>query len=194
MRQLEIPRCAYELEQLIDRSTLDPTLLALESEGYIKRQHEHDGCTWWTTTVRGNALGGASFRRPITRATAERLLGGVVQRAGEYNADSTHLYAIAEVLVFGSYLDPAATDLGDLDIGATIRPRPQFDSSTEQFTALLLNYADNSGRRFNTFYDRLSWASREPFLFLKNRSSAIKITVEDVRRLTDRWEVVYQPE
>ena len=191
MRYLEAPHRSEDLTHWIEQHGLHTTLMGLEKEGFIARHYEDESHIWWVTTVRGNALGGARFSSPITRATAERLLAAVIQRAEQYNADPSHLFEITELVVFGSYLDPAVTSLGDLDIGATVRPRPQFNPSTEQFSEMQLNYADASGRRFTAFIDRLCWASREPYVFMRNRSTAIKITKEDVRKLTDRWEVVY---
>ena len=167
------------------------TLLALEAEGYIRRARERDGETWWVATVKGNALGGASFRQPISRSTAERLLDGVIDRARNYNSDPRHLLEISEVLVFGSYLDTSAERLGDLDIGATLRPRGQWDSSSEQFAELLLDYAAASGRRSGSFLDRLDWAYREAYSNLRGSSAAISVTRDDVRKLTERWDVVY---
>ncbi len=48
-----------------------------------------------------------------------------------------------------------------------------------------------SERSFSTFHDRLFWPARELRMILKNRSPAISITDEDVRKLTTRFEVVY---
>ena len=39
------------------------------------------GEAWWRTTIAGNAPAHASFRRPIKRATAERHLTAVIERA-----------------------------------------------------------------------------------------------------------------
>ena len=66
----------------------------------------------------------------ITRATAEHLLAGVIERAQTFNTDGSHVVDIVEV-------------------------------------------AD------------------EALLILGNRTAAINITLENVRTLTDRWEVAY---
>jgi hypothetical protein len=39
--------------------------------------------------------------------------------------------------------------------------------------------------------DALSWPEKEALKILRNRSAVIHLTLEDVRALTDRWEVVY---
>jgi len=52
-------------------------------------------------------------------------------------------------------------------------------------------YLRASGRRFRNLLDALSWPEQEALQILRNRSAVINITREDVRTLTDRWEVVY---
>lgn len=164
---------------------------AFADAGYLRVRITHDGEPWWETTTKGNALAQASFGRPITRATAQRHLTGVIERAQEFNSDESHLIDITEIVVFGSYLDPDAQHLGDLDLGITFHSRIPDTTDTEEQTEILLNYAEASGRRFNRFLDALSWPEREALLMLSNRSPAINITRENVRTLTDQWEVVY---
>ena len=56
---------------------------AFEAAGYVERGGLAHGAgdDWWATTVKGNALANASFGKPISRATATRLLGQVIERA-----------------------------------------------------------------------------------------------------------------
>lgn len=165
---------------------------ALAADGWLKINVEDlDGEAWWETTTRGNALAQASFGKPITRATAARHLAAVIERAEVFNADSTHLVEIAELVVFGSYLDPTTTHLGDLDLGVTFRSRIPSTVTRDEHTAILLAYARASGRQFNTFLDRLFWPEHEAVLQLRNRSAVTNITTEDVTALTDRWQIVY---
>jgi hypothetical protein len=165
--------------------------LAFADAGYLRAAHVHDGETYWETTIKGNALAQASFGRPITRATAERHLTGVIDRAKIFNADGSHLIDIAELVVFGSYLDTDVHHLGDLDLGVSFRSRIPETTATVDPSEILLNYANASGRRFNTLLDALFWPEKEALLVLGNRSAFINITLENVRTLTDRWEVVY---
>jgi len=147
--------------------------------------------TWWVSTTKGSALAQASFSRPITRGTAERLLAGVIDRAEKFNADGSHVIDIAELVVFGSYLDPDMQHLGDLDLGVTFRNRVPDTTATVDRSKILLDYAKASGHRFHDSFGRLSWAEDEALQILRNRSAAINLTDENVRTLTDRWEVVY---
>lgn len=136
----------------------------------------------------GQRAGQCQLRKPVSRATATRLLAGVIERARTYNADPARLLTITEIVVFGSYLDPATDPLGDLDLAISTVRR---DTNGQRYVDNVLEYARASGRSFSAFHDRLLWPSRELRMILKSRSSAISITDEDVRKLTDRIEVVY---
>ncbi len=97
---------------------------AFEAAGYLERSQRASSTDddWWATTIKGNALAQASFGKPISRATATHLLAQVIERARGYNADPARLLTISEIAVFGSYLDPAADPLGDLDLAVcTVR-------------------------------------------------------------------------
>ena len=137
---------------------------ALADAGYLKiRTVDHDGQTWWETTIEGNALAQASFGQPITRATAQRVL----------NADEWHLIDIAELVVFGGYLD----------LGVVLRDRVADATSTDAtcsdaLSEIRVSYADASGRRFSSYSARLLWPEPEALLILGNRSAAINITLE----------------
>lgn len=163
---------------------------AFEAAGYVHRGELARAAAddWWATTVRGNALANASFGKPISRATATRLLGEVIERARAYNADPARLLTVTEIVVFGSYLDPAADTLGDLDLAVSTVRR---DTDGKLYVDKVLEYARTSGRSFSAFHDQLFWPARELRMFLKKRSPAISITGENVRELTERFEVVY---
>jgi hypothetical protein len=165
---------------------------ALASEGLLEFDHTGpDGEDWWRPTIKGSALAQASFRSPVTRATAERLLKEVIERAQCFNAAPGHLVEIAELVVFGSYLDPTVDRLGDLDLAVKVR-QLRADPSADEYTKKRLAYRRASGRQFNNFNAELSWPENEALLALRKRSPTINITTQDVSTLTDRWEVVFR--
>ena len=174
----------------VNQNAARDQMRAFEAAGYVLRSGlaQAAGDDWWTTTVKGNALANASFGKPVSRSTATRLLGQVIDRARAYNTDPARLLTITEIVVFGSYLDPAVDPLGDLDLAVATTRR---DTDGQLYLAKVLEYAKASGRSFSSFHDRLFWPARELRIFLKNRSSAISITDEDVRELTDRFKIVY---
>jgi hypothetical protein len=112
---------------------------AFEDAGYLKF-HEigRDGAISWESTIKGSALAQATFGRPIKRATAERLLAEVIDRAKRFNADASHLIDITELVVFDSYVDPGVQRLGDLDLGVAFHSRiPDTTALADQREILL---------------------------------------------------------
>lgn len=174
----------------LGRKAAREQLRAFEAGGYVERSERSStaGDDWWITTTRGNALAQASFGKPISRATAARHLTGVVERARGYNADPAHLLTVAEITVFGSYLDPTVDRLGDLDLAVSTVRR---ETNGDRYVDRVLAYARASGRHFGMFHEQLFWPLRELRMILKNRSPAISITDEDISKITDRFEVVY---
>lgn len=160
---------------------------ALAAAGYLDPAASPLGRPAWRPTVAGAALAMATFRRPIRRATATALLDAAVARAAAYNQSPGPLLLIERVRVFGSYLDPDADRLGDLDLAATLRARtPDADDPEAR-----LDYARASGRSFPTLLDAVGWPEQEATRVLRGRSASIHVTLEDVARLTDRWADAY---
>lgn len=192
IRRFGDPQPESRIGSWIDTGIRTSTEIArtFQEAGYLRVSVVHDGQTYWETTIRGNALAQASFGRPITRATADRHLAGVIDRAKRFNADESHLVDITELIVFGSYLDPEVQHLGDLDLGVCFHSRIP-DTTGPAGRSEILRYTEASGRHFSSLFAALSWPEREALLILRNRSAVINITTENVRNLTGRWEVVY---
>lgn len=164
-------------------------LLQLEEAGFLERRGspfpgEPDE---WNTTVAGGALTMASFLKPISRARADTLLHGVLERAAAYDADEQKPYVITGLVVFGSYLRSDAESLGDLDLAVKFAERRPGAAAPDA----LLDHAYRSGRRFPSFVAQLSWAQTELRQLLRNRSRYINVHTEDISKITDQWRVVY---
>src|SRR5690606_17737733 len=92
----------------VDVAEAELLLGRLEAEGFVTHEdRDYDGKVepWWNTTLLGSGLAGASFLKPITRAKAESLLAGVLDRAAAYNADPAKPVWIEKISLFGSMLD-----------------------------------------------------------------------------------------
>lgn len=164
---------------------LEPVFAGLEAAGYLKQVHvDNDGDVWWDTTIQGNALAMASFGKPISRKTADRLVAELLERASNYNADPAKPLFINTLRVFGSYLTREVDPIGDIDLELTYGRRV-----TNHKT--LSDYTQASGRSFGTYLNQLAWPQTELFLHLKKRSAFINITLEDITRITDRFETLY---
>lgn len=143
-----------------------------------------DGDVWWDTTIQGNVLAMASFGKPISRKTADRLVSGLLERAQTYNADPDKPLFITTLRVYGSYLSPEIDPIGDIDIELTYGRRITDQKAMSEYTRA-------SGRSFNTYMDQLLWPQTELVQHLKKRSAFINITLEDITRITDRSDTIY---
>lgn len=175
-------------ETLADYGVADPARAAqaLISDGLLEPKAEFNGEPIFEATVRGNAVAMASFGRLITRATADRLVAGLLERAKDYNSDGTKPLFVKRLRLFGSYLDPETDRLGDVDVEVQLVDRNGLSDDDR------LRYGRRSGRAFHTFLDELAWPHTEALQILKNRSAALNITVEDIDRLTDRSRIVFE--
>jgi hypothetical protein len=155
----------------------ETVLAELEAAGYMEKVRvDTDGDVWWDSTIQGNALAMASFGKPISRKTADRLVAGLVERAQAYNGDPGKPLFIGTLRVF----DP----LGDVDIELTYGRRITGQTA-------LSDYTKASGRAFGTYFDQLMWPQTELVRHLKKRSAFINITLEDITRITDTFDTIY---
>lgn len=164
-------------------------LRKLEDAGFLERRNgsRPDQEDEWNTTVAGGALTMAKFLRPITRARAENLLTGVLERAASYDADEEKPYVISEIVVFGSYLRPEVAELGDLDLAVAHAERRPGSATPE----VLLDYAYRSGRRFPHIVAAIGWAQSEVLQLLRKRSGYINVHTDDITKITDSWKLVF---
>lgn len=169
-------------------------LRSLERAGFLERRDSSfRGSSFrgdtdeWSATISGGALTMATFLRPISRARVEKLLAGVLERAAVYDTDDEKPYVITQILVFGSYLRPEVTELGDLDLAVSFGERKPGSTTPEA----LLDFAHRSGRRFPHIVARLGWAQNELLQVLRKGSGYINVHTEDVSKITDRWQAVY---
>ena len=175
----------------LDSLSANRALHLLEDCGFV-RYVDADGRVGWVTTTAGNALAMASFNKPISRIKAQMLLAGMVERAAAYNDDDAHFLIVSRLRVFGSYLDPDVDPLGDVDVAVEFRDRTDDSLDADRYSQRAMAYAHASGRVFPTIIEELDWPRREVELTLRRRSAYINITRENVTRLTDRWETVYE--
>lgn len=163
----------------------DATFADLEQAGYLAKVEVDDhGYVWWEATILGNALAMASFGKPISRKTADRLVAGLVGRAREYNADGGKPLFIGQIRIFGSYLQQGVDPLGDVDVELSYGRRITDPKAVRDYTKA-------TGRTFASYIDQLFWPQKELVQHLRNRSAALSITLENIDRFTDTSEVVY---
>ena len=52
----------------------------------------------------------------MNKAKADKIFNGFMKRVAEINEDKNYIYRVSRLILFGSYLNPAADDYGDIDI------------------------------------------------------------------------------
>lgn len=175
-------------DSLLSRSGIedaDATFARMEKDGYLVRAElDDDRYVWWEATTLGNALAMAGFGKPIRRKTAERLVAGMLKRAREYNADATKPLYVDRLRIFGSYLDPQIDPLGDVDVELSFGMRTRDHKTISAYTRA-------SGKVFRSFMAEITWPQLELVQQLKNRSTAINITLENIDNITDRSVTIY---
>ena len=155
---------------------------ALAADGLIERDPDFDDEDRWRLTVQGNALTNATAARPVKRTTAARALDGLLERAEQINADDELAYQVDEIVVFGSYLDPDAEVVGDVDVAIGLSPRYEGDELQRRSDARI-DAAARSGRRFPNFVEQLAWPQLELLHLLKGGSRVLSLTTIDDRIL-----------
>jgi len=142
-------------------------LLAYELISEDGRQS--NGHMLYRITDKGHAVGMKTLVPRMSRAKAEALLKGALERIGNVNADPELLYWVTEARVFGSYLTDA-DDLGDLDLAIKLE-RKQIEGD---WVKACHDVADKSGKALN-FFQRLTYPETEVRRRIKNRSPRISL-------------------
>lgn len=126
----------------------------------------------WQTTIKGNALAGARTRR-VARGVAERHVRDLLARIEEVNRDAGWLYRVRRAVLFGSYLDPDAATLGDVDVAIELAWRGGDRDYHGAPMQAYLARARAEGRNFRTFFDELAAPEADVWKYLKNRSRVL---------------------
>jgi predicted nucleotidyltransferase len=124
-------------------------------------------------TLRGSSLCNATGAKPVSRKVGQRQLEQLVIRAEAINASDHYLFWVDRLVLFGSFLNPAAEKVGDVDVAVGLARR---EPDTDVFAEMSRKRAEESGRAFNTIVDFLGWSEHEVWLALKSRSSVLSLT------------------
>ena len=178
---------AWRGKEILDRAGVHDFLGALRrlaDEGYLESgSASTEANPMYETTILGSALGMASFGKPITRKTADALVEGLIARARALNADPEQLHSVERIRLFGSYLDTGVDRLGDVDVEVNLARRVSHEA--------LMTYGREADKSFGSYIDMIFWSQTEFKQKLRNRSTALNITTEDVGRFTDNVRTVY---
>ena len=167
-------------EDLASEFSLSPVaakekLNELAEAGYVEFESTlPDGRELFCRTTKGNALAKAKFVTPISRAKAEALLQGVIERVAEINSSSAFIHFVDRVSVFGSYLSEAL-ELGDIDLIV----EDSFKSELGDRWEVTEEHARRSGRRFRNWLDAGMYPRLQIEMKIRDRSPYLDIQSAD---------------
>jgi predicted nucleotidyltransferase len=150
----------------------------LEHRGFITRDtHSYRTEPGWVLTQDGFQFANAGARKPIKRATADRLLSEFLARIELINSDDHFLYKVSKVVLFGSYLRDVPT-VGDIDLIVHLHPK-DIDPKRHKTKCIARNQQLSSqGKRISLetmyiFYEKP--LMREVFVKLRQRSAYLSL-------------------
>jgi len=140
-------------------------LIALVERKLIEDMGRVSDRNWFQVVQEGRRLAAASGAPRISRAKAESILKGFLERVEEVNRTEELAYIVKVVRVFGSYLGDA-NELGDIDLAVELEWRDQ----KRDVVKYCYERAEKSGRQLKTIVDTLGYAETEVRQLLKNRN------------------------
>jgi len=159
------------LRQKYPKHDPDAVFAALIRHGLIE---SHAGQCHLTDA--GRKLRTRKFVPPLPRAAADALLADVVRRVNHVNADDRFVSGFTFLGVFGSYLDPSRTELGDLDLFFELGLKPNWSAAldvAENPSAIHSRMREHHLRHFPRDDYRAGAVfmgmRRRPVMFVRNR-------------------------
>jgi predicted nucleotidyltransferase len=137
----------------------------------------------------GPRLASARLLKAITRAKADAIIAAFLQRVERVNEQPELLERVCEVRVFGSYLEER-DDLGDVDIAVRTERK---EKSGKDWVGESLQRADESGRTFSNFIDRVLYGHTEVMRLLKAGSRYLSLhTMDDLEKIGAASKVLFK--
>lgn len=164
---LEPQSCAYLLKELI-------------ACGYI----EENSLNKYEVTVKGNALAQTKFVSRMNKAKADKIFGDFMKRVEKINEDDSYVYRVSKLILFGSYLNSAANDYGDIDIAYELKPKMCYFKTFNEVCQSIIDNAKENGKRFYSYLDEICYPETLVLQYLKSRSPYISLhRPEEIRIL-----------
>jgi hypothetical protein len=133
----------------------------------------------------GHAFANASAAKPISRKTAERVLGEFLERVDAVNSTEEYVYRVQNAVLFGSMLS-SMERLGDVDVAIDLQPKVTEDTQFQQRCDARRHAAQEGGRSLRTTFDWAMWPRIEILLRLKARSRSLSLhEFDEVMQMDD---------
>jgi len=148
-----------------------------------------DNRRWYELGSQGPRFASARLLQLITRAKAERIVAAFLQRVEEINERQELLERVCEARVFGSYLE-GREYLGDVDIAVRTERK---ESSGKDWVRESLRRADESGHKFSSYIDRLSYGHTEVMRLLQAGTQYLSLhTIDDLEKVGTQSRILFK--
>jgi predicted nucleotidyltransferase len=146
----------------------------MSKDGYLERDEDGISGARWRTTIKGNALAQASAAAAVSRKTADRAVGALLERVRQVNTDEKLAYIVEQVILFGSYLGDAPK-VNDVDVAVQLRRRSDDDAQFLRQCSKRVQQALRDGRVFRSSVEQVLWPQLEIARMLKSGSRVLSL-------------------
>lgn len=161
-------------------------LSELTVQGFIEKSSPD--C--YKTTLKGEALRIARCVSPIKRDKADKIVKDFMQRVEEINNNDYYLYRVSKILLFGSYINKDAVDFGDIDIAFELERKIKNKEVFEKLNREFFEKAEEGGKRFSSYIEKLFYSETVVILKLKNRNRYISLhRDDDILKVTETKQI-----
>lgn len=127
----------------------------------------------------GRSLRLARAAPRISREKADQILAEFMKRVEEVNRSEKYVDKITKVILFGSYIRPDTTELGDIDIAVEIKSKFDDPDVRRKKGQEYTRAAMKSGRRIGGFLEQMFFPETDLKVFLRNKSRYISLHTTD---------------
>lgn len=202
----QISQCGFQLNQTFDfyhragLSIVDMHQLirALYEQGYLESM-DFEGEDHVVVSELGQRVLNTSFIPRMKRATVERLVQLLIERAAETELYTCFYFRVNKLWLFGSYLDETADDFGDLDVVFHLSESTELTADNKAVgktlydIAMLLHHRGVLPYPLPVYRGKYSWSRSLTLKQLKQSNNAISLHGLDdfVRLKTEHALLIY---
>ena len=128
----------------------------------------------YTCTQDGAQFAAAMATRPVSRNTADRHAVELIGRIRVVNANPEYLVWVSRLILFGSYLTEKS-QINDLDVSVVLTRKEQDGGTWVQAVLRRAQQAEDAGRKFSTYCEKLAWGETEVMRFLRRRYRVLQL-------------------
>jgi hypothetical protein len=127
----------------------------------------------YACTKYGAQFAAAMATKPVSRGTANRHIAELIERIRAVNVNPDYLVWVSRLIVFGSYLMDRES-INDVDVAVVLNRKERDGDKWLEAVLHRAEQAEDAGRRFSTYDQKLGWDETEVMLFLKSRSRVLQ--------------------